>query len=235
MKWLEENHFLTDTELEDLELLHRDNTSLLGIRSTTVWTWIGDSMGQVRSVPQVTPPMYVRLLFLCQDCLTQVEELKTNLTVQMPFTYAHMLASLVHMSNILLAISCGLAFGSAVAEVMERHQQLGSGLTIANTRIIGEMYEAAQVMSMQVLMVLVHPLLYQSFLVIAHALCYPYGDDICHMPTETFIHHLHHELQVMAAGKETIKTRDARKKALAGKGSKKKDTDEEEEDDDDDG
>lgn len=239
MNWLFESKYLTQEERDEIE---HDESAIdhqeLGVRTTILWTWIGETMSLVRSEPQVAPPMYVRLLFLCHDCMAQIEELKTNLTVQLPFTYAHMLAVLVHLSNVLLSISCGLAFGAALAEVRSRTDEVEAPGT--SRRVLGEFYEAMQVMCMQVVMLCIQPLLYQSFLVIAHALCYPYGDEICHMPTETFISQMHYELEVMKAGKTNHRRRREeyeRQKtlgagALGGK-KKGKDDDEEEDDDDD--
>jgi len=231
MDWVEGNKWLTHDERLDLEEDYSGKTKQeLGVRSTTIWTWIGENMSQIRSEPQVAPPMYVRLLFLCQDCMAQVEDLKTNLTVQIPFTYAHLLSLLVHLSNVLLAISCGLAFGSAIAEITSRQDEIDASGTKKDH--LGEYYEAVQVIGMQIVILIIQPLLYQSFLVIAHALCYPYGEDICHMPTETFIQQMHYELKVMGEGKANHKLR--RALALADDGKKKKD-DEDDEDDDDDG
>merc|ERR1719158_199933 len=83
-----------------------------------MWIWGAEVMAGGKG--DVAPPMYVRLLFLCQDCLAQVELLKTNLIVQLPYTYVHMLCFMVHLINILLALSCGLSIGSALAEVHSR-------------------------------------------------------------------------------------------------------------------
>lgn len=235
MDWLEQQKWLSHDER--LEIKH-DEQSIdhqeLGVRTTIIWTWIGETMTLVRAEPTVAPPMYVRLLFLCHDCMAQIEELKTNLTVQLPFTYAHMLAVLVHLSNVLMAISCGLAFGSAMAEITSRTNEVEA--TGTSRRVLGEFYEALQTLFMQVVILIIQPLLYQAFLVIAHALCYPYGDEICHMPTETFIQQMHYELEVMKKGKQSHRKRRMeieRQKTLA-YGSKKGGKDDDEEDDDDD-
>jgi hypothetical protein len=228
--------YLTVEERDDLEKQSRclegaQNT--LGVMSTLIWIWVGESMGQVKLEPKVAPPMYVRLLFLCQDCLAQVELLKTNLIVQLPFTYVHMLCAMVHLANILLAISCGLTIGSAFAEVQSRHHALDTmdesspeeeageyflllhfaqsvGTKVlgpSKSHVIKEMYTAIQMLGLQFVILLFQPLMYQSFLVIAHALCYPYGSGLCHMPTESFIQQIEYELQVMTVGGDAHRNR----------------------------
>lgn len=226
---LVEKKYLTKDERHDLEEQSGCDTgtqATLGVMSTIMWIWVGESMTQVKD--SVTGPMYVRLVFLCQDCLAQVELLKTNLIVQLPFTYVHMLCCLVHLANLLMALSSGLTIGSAVAEVHSRqaeyHEGVGPdefgaegglflqlahviGMTPGASRAIKGFYEAIQTLGVNLVMLLLQPLLYQSFLVIAHALCYPYGSGICHMPTETFITQMHYEMQVMAAGAHNQKKR----------------------------
>merc|ERR1719235_2346815 len=83
-----------------------------------MWIWVAETMSQLKD--STTGPLFVRLLFLCQDCMAQVELLKTNLIVQLPYTYVHMLCFMVHLANILMALSAGLSIGSAMAEVSSR-------------------------------------------------------------------------------------------------------------------
>lgn len=234
---LVDNKLLTEEERKDLEDCSgclSTGQDVLGVMSTLTWIWVGETMSLVRNQPKVAPPMYVRLLFLCQDCLAQVELLKTNLIVQLPFTYVHMLCAMVHIANILVAVSCGLTLGSAMAEAQSRVQQIENvvqeqeGHDVASEdgylllmlahvgkkvlmpgggHLVEQTYQAFQVLGMQFVVLLFQPLMYQSFLVIAHALCYPYGAGICHMPTETFIEQVRHEMTVMKQGKNNHRNR----------------------------
>ena len=150
--------YLLEDEKDEL-VARTEGSHELGIRSTICWIWIAEMMSRVRAQPEVPPPMYVRLLSLCHDCMKQTEELKTNLTVQIPFMYAHMLSVLVHLSNCLLAVSCGLALGSALAEITDRSRQLHKD---SSSHLVKEFYEAIQVMGMQIITLLIQPVLYQA-------------------------------------------------------------------------
>lgn len=230
---LVESERMTPLERRDLEEQSQctdGKSNTLGVMSTLMWIWVAEVMSSLRGDPSCPPPMYVRLLFLCQDCMAQVELLKTNLIVQLPYTYVHMLCCMVHLINILMAVACGLAMGSALAEVQSRvahvePPQDEGGVeeyfllirvahAVGRNHYIAEMYEAFQTLGTQFIMLLFQPLIYQSFLVIAHALCYPYGMGICHMPTETFIQQVHYELQVMASGSSNHRKRLASKLEL---------------------
>lgn len=210
--FLVENDLLTEKERSMMESVRHETDCQLGVMTMTVWTWIGEMMSQVKREAggaSISPPMHVRLLVLCQDALAQVENLKTNLVVQIPFAYAHLLAFLVHLNNTLLGISCGLSIGSAVSEAMSRHEtaaETGGW----STHLVKEYYGAMQVVGIQVLVVLVEPMLYMAFLHIAHSLAYPYGDEQYHLPMETFIAQLHIELVAMEKGRRLHKERVSR-------------------------
>lgn len=194
----------------------------LGVFSMMIWTWIGDVMSQVRMEPNVAPPMYVRLLLLCEDCIKQVDNLKTNLSVQIPFRYTHFLAWLVHIANLLAAICCGLALGSALNEVLLAKKE----------EIVARLHGSFQVIFMQVVILLVQPVLYQSVLVITHNLSYPFGEDESHMPTESFIEQMELDLTVMCESVESYHTMCVRAGRAAEHSDDADATDEEDDDED---
>lgn len=216
---------LTPAEQTELEKDYRKHAEqIMGVHSTVVWTWIGEVMGSLSSEDNVAPPMYVRLLFLCQDCLAKVEELKTFLSVQIPFNYFDMLAKLVHLANLMMAVSSGLTLGSAFHEIHYRNQQADLKNGKHESHIMRELYSAVQVCFMQVMMLLLQPILYQSFLVIAHELSYPYGDDLWNVPTETYISHMQLDLEIIVNSREEKRRRSSNSEA------EKKDDDEDDDD-----
>jgi len=206
--FLQESELLQASEIDELREVKEETGGHCGILTTTMWAWIGEQVSEVKREADeakvtIPPPLHLRLLILCQDCLGQVEELKTIISVQVPYSYAHLLAFLVHVYNTLLAFSCGISFGSAAAEVLVRRKQMSEHpTTSAMADMTRELYGAAQVMGVQFLIVLIEPVLYQAFLHIAHALCYPFGNSSYHLPVESFIAQLHLELVVMALGKQ---------------------------------
>lgn len=183
--------------------------------SCTAWSWIGEQVSRAKLSDGSTPapPMHVRVLALCQECMGRVEELKMNIVTQVPYMYAQLLSFLVYVNNLLLAISSGLIIGSSMAEIRSRSAQLSQPGSEDNNgkhmSRVGEFYEACQVAGIQMMIVVVEPMLYVAFLNIAHNLCYPYGDKRFHLPTESFIARLHVELHVLKKGREWSKERRA--------------------------
>jgi len=209
--WLHEQGFLT--EEESIQLSKSNQGSVL---STTraVWSWIGEILTQPKTEEggAIPVPMMVRIITLCQACITEIENLKMNITMQTPFMYAHLLSFLVHLNNTLLALACGLSVGSAFNEINRRHEQMHGVRDTAQpeNHLRAEIYSAVQIIAMQFVYLLT-PMLYVAFLHIAHQLCYPFGDEAYHLPTETFIARLHHELRQMEKNRQYYRTKVAYK------------------------
>jgi len=201
-RWLEDNGFLSAEDV--LQLGTSTNLPLSHTRA--VWSWIGELVSHpvIEGGGSVLPPLLVRTIMLCQSCISEIENLKMNITMQTPFMYAQLLAILVHMNNIILSFSCGMALGSSLNEIRRRGEQLAGERDSGHrdVTLIGELYEAIQTVGVQLVILLLAPMLYIAFLHIAHILCYPFGDESHHLPTETLIARLHSELNHMSNNRE---------------------------------
>lgn len=173
---------------------------IIGIHSTMIWTWVGQVMRKMRGENSVTPPMYVRLLFLCQDCLKEVEELKKILMVQFPFIYCHMLCASVHLANILVAIKCGISLGIPLECMVSAHSLAEAVRQGPSLAAMNECREAARGIPVTLLFLSIKPLLYQTVLVMAHSMCYPYGDEPGDLPTEIYIKQMELDLGILGIG-----------------------------------
>jgi len=203
--WLVAQGLLTEEEVLHLGKTSGNGGSPSGeVLSNTraIWCWIAELMShpEVEEGISVLPPLLARSIIMCQACVTDIEVLKMNITMQTPFMYAQLLAILVHVNNIILSVSCGMALGSSMNEFHRRGEQLAGeretsrrGVTVTE-----ELYEAIQTLGTQLVIVLLSPMLYIAFLHIAHMLCYPFGDECYHLPTETLIARLHSELNHMS-------------------------------------
>lgn len=207
MTWLSEKHFLSEDEVVQLG---KTSNSVLS-KTRAVWSWIGElvSHPEVEDGMAVAPPFLVRTITLCQTCIAEIENLKLNLVMQTPFMYAQLLSILVHINNTILALNCGLALGSSVNEIRRRGEQLEGDRTTGRSDlgVKSELYEAIQTVGVQMTILLITPMLYVAFLHIAHMLCYPFGDESYHLPTETFIARLHAELEQMSTNRKYFRAR----------------------------
>jgi len=197
-KWLVSQGMLSE---EEVDQLGKDSARVLG-KTQAIWSWIGElaSHPDVEEGVSVMPPLLMRTIMMCQNCVAEIESLKMNITMQIPFLYAQLLAILVHVNNILLSVCCGMALGSSMNEIRRRSEQLaGERKTGHNdVTVMEQLYGAIQTLAVQLLIVLLSPMLYIAFLHIAHVLCYPFGNESYHLPTETLIARLHSDLNRMS-------------------------------------
>jgi len=234
--WLVAQGMLCEEEVVQLEKCSAG--SLCNTRA--IWSWIGELVSQpeVEEGHNVVPPLLVRTIMMCQACISEIESLKMNITMQTPFMYAQLLAILVHVNNVILSLSCGMALGSSLSEIRRRKEQLDGERPsqLRDVTLMGQFYEAIQTLGVQLVIVLLSPMLYIAFLHIAHILCYPFGDESHHLPTETLIERLHSELNDMSDNRVYFRAKHAQfksqqlKKVKDSKGRKDAD-----DDDDDDG
>merc|ERR1740130_2102231 len=206
-RWLVRKGFLTQ---EEMHQLGQGAGSPLSC-TRAIWAWIGELISHpvVEEGVAVLPPFVVRTIVLCQACVSEVENLKMNITMQTPFMYSQLLAILVHVNNTILAICCGMTIGSSMNEIRRRSEQLEgvrdterSELTVTE-----QFYGAIQTTGLQLIPVLLTPMLYVAFLHIAHMLCSPFGDESYHLPTETLIARLHSELKAMDVNRAYFRQR----------------------------
>merc|ERR1719272_1248639 len=70
-------------------------------------------------------PTYGRIMNLAQHGHEGIRQVRANISVQAPFIYVHMLATLVHINNLLNAIAfgmtCGATIGVSLAYVRDEH------------------------------------------------------------------------------------------------------------------
>jgi hypothetical protein len=166
------------------------------LRATSVFAWVGQRITDVVKEHSIPPPIHARLMVMANDADDKISLSKIFSQVQMPFMYTHMLALLVHVNNLLVAITCGLTMGSAAGEIYQRQRQPGSGGVPPRN-----IYTALQVLLVNMIIMVVNPLLYQAFLQIAATLCYPFGDhgeSWARLPLQRYLNELEEHLNWMS-------------------------------------
>jgi len=195
---------------EEMQQLRRSSAQHLG-HTRAIWTWIAALISHPVSMDEkkVLPQLLVRTIQLCQNCIGEIESMKMNITMQMPWMYANLLAVLVHANNTILSIACGVSIGSAINEIRRRNEQIhGTREThVPHEQLVEEIYGAIQALAAQILIVLLTPILYVSFLHLANQLCLPFGDDAHCLPTESWINGLSVEFDEMTRNREYFRER----------------------------
>lgn len=155
--------------------------------SALLWTWVASLVGRMAKdgeIPPAVSPTYGRILDIVQQAYGCIRSLRTIKDVNAPITYIHSLVILVHVNNILNALSFGFVLSIAIAESSEQstsHWRFDIGLfTSFCLSILG-------------------PTLYLALLEVAVCVSNPFAFTEAKIPTVRFIKSLEEDMKNAAA------------------------------------
>lgn len=100
---------LVPGELEVLRDIH-DPAGLL-------WMWVGSfvaRLAQDGEIPAMPTPTYGRIMNIAADAHGGIRRVRSSISVQAPYIYVQLLASLVHLNNVVNALAFGMTFGATL-------------------------------------------------------------------------------------------------------------------------
>jgi len=178
--------------LKEIELL-KDVSDYPGL----IWIWVGSLLGRMAidgEIPGMTSPTYGRIVALAQDAQGAMRQVRSAVLVQMPFAYVHTLATIVHINNILSALSFGLtlgaSFGSVFVQINPRFH-----LWNVNPHPAHFMIQDLQFILIQFFKCCLAPLVYQSFFEIGLGIAQPFVRTDGAIPVERLLRKLELDLQ----------------------------------------
>lgn len=209
MMWLHlrQRGLLTDKEAPILEPLDD--------RASLIWIWTASKIGryaQDGDIPPMNSGTYGRIMQLCQSAQDGIRQVRASISVQIPFIYTHMLACLVHLNNILCALTFGLTLGSGLGAILSHYGIHSPLVTYVYTKHDpGESSKffavhssanpsvgaSGQAIFLSMFTCLVAPFMYQAFLQIALSLAQPFGSEEAAIPTDALIMKLRADLEHM--------------------------------------
>lgn len=162
--------------------------------ASALWVWIGTFLGSVAAsgrVRALAGPIFARCMVLSSEGVDKILRIRSCITIQAPFVYVQMLSSLVHISNITCAVSCGLTFGTALSKHLVMH-----GMHPVTKRGVTEEEAALDMQALVVAAVywLIGPLTYQALLEVSLAIAQPFSNSKALPPTASMIAKLQQNL-----------------------------------------
>mmetsp|Transcript_68669 Transcript_68669/g.182944 ORF Transcript_68669/g.182944 Transcript_68669/m.182944 type:complete len:493 (-) Transcript_68669:69-1547(-) len=131
-------------------------------RPLVIWTLVLRECTASMSAVGVAPPNQNMLILECLRARDAVQNIHTYLDSQLPFTYVHLIVTLVSVNNVLIVLKCGFTFGVAYLD----------GQSIK--------------MLCQVIYLVVVPALYEALLCISYVLEDPFGEDMLDFPIAAY-------------------------------------------------
>lgn len=144
-----------------------------------VWVWIAGVFQQLTSRGKLSSRMLVALYSICahaRSCVGRGRGVFAYLDTQLPFSYVHLIAIIVHLSNLLLAVKCGTLAAVASWNLVRPETKRDP---------VSDM-ENAQVLLLQVFFVIVVPFFYLAFLEVGASVSDPFGEKFEDFPRAAY-------------------------------------------------
>jgi len=173
-----------DISLESLQPQEAEALKRTSDPSGTLWIWIGTYLGALAGrghIHFLAGPILARCMVLSSQGLGYVLAARSSVTVQAPFIYAQMLASLVHISNICTAVSFGLTSGTFAAKRLAGNNQ--STLIDLQDLLVAAVFGA------------LGPVVYQALLEVSIAIAQPFSNSKALIRTDRLLEQLVTDLQ----------------------------------------
>eukprot|EP00419_Tripos_fusus_P065579 CAMPEP_0172930854 /NCGR_PEP_ID=MMETSP1075-20121228/219200_1 /TAXON_ID=2916 /ORGANISM="Ceratium fusus, Strain PA161109" /LENGTH=590 /DNA_ID=CAMNT_0013792167 /DNA_START=70 /DNA_END=1844 /DNA_ORIENTATION=- len=156
-----------------------------------LWTWVASLIGRMAQngeIPPMPSPTYGRILNIVQEAFGSIRDVRALRLIKAPFIYAHTLAVLVHVNNILNAIGFGLVLGLALLQV------LGNGKVYNST----SWANICCSLFMQFCFSVLAPLLYLALLEVAVCIAQPFKYQSAKIPALKLLRGLEEDLKKAA-------------------------------------
>jgi len=161
-----------------------------------IWMWVSQILGRLAQdgeVPPMPSPTYGRLLNIVQDAHSGIRTVKSSLGIHPPFIYVHMLAALVHINNLINALSFGLTLGIGMGTVAQGFLKEHLGFTTPAK--YGEATTKSQAIVVAFFFSVVGPIIYQAILEVSIIIAQPFSSVDGEIPTGRLLQSLENDLQ----------------------------------------
>jgi len=154
-----------------------------------LWTWVASLIGRMSQdgeIPPMASPTYGRILNIVQEAYGSIRNVRALQMIKAPFIYVHTLAILVHVNNILNAISFGLVLGITFSGAFaDEKYEIGR-------RQRAHLYSS---LFMQFCFSMVAPILYLALLDVSVCISQPFTHHDAKIPAMKFIRSLEEDLK----------------------------------------
>jgi len=181
-------------------LLPREMDKLKRIEepASLLWIWVASLVGRMAQdgdIPAMPTPTYGRIMNLAQAAHGGIRQVKASISVMAPFIYVHMLASLVHINNIINAISFGIAMGSAIGTILSSSPTLSKAVNYRHQASFADVIMDSENFTVNLFINIVGPLLYQALLDVSICIAEPFSSAEGAIPCGRLIQNLEKDLR----------------------------------------
>lgn len=164
----------------------------------TIWMWVTIMLGRMAQdgeIPPMASPTYGRTMNLAQGGHRGVRLVRSSVNVQPPFVYVQMLAALVHINNVINAISFGMTWGSSIGCLWQFLHPPVPGMTYTHGAKEQEVSDDSQNILVSFFFSCFGPFIYQALLEVSIAIAQPFSSLDGAIPTRRLLRGLERDLQ----------------------------------------
>lgn len=179
--------------MKDDEMVILNNSPEKRNRASMIWSWIGVLVGQTFSDlnQKGHQPVAAQLTKLALSAMCALSNVKTSVSYQIPLSYVHTVAILVHTNNILLSVLVGVATASQAQRAVDSDSALEGDASRGDKKDFARSIQRMIVYSFSLF---VNPLIYQAFLHIGTCLNDPFSETGSAFPIHEFVDELEETL-----------------------------------------
>jgi hypothetical protein len=162
--------------------------------SGTIWTWIGAMLGRMAQdgdVPPLPSPTYGRLMSLAQSAHAGIRSVRSAIHVQPPYIYVQMLATLVHINNLINALSFGMSAGATLGTALQTHGIIEYEKRARAREAAGD----SQNLIVSFFFSCFGPFIYTALLEVSIAIAQPFSSRDGEIPTKRLLMQLQQDLE----------------------------------------
>jgi len=184
-----------DNDCRFFHVTENEHEMLRGVEDVPgqIWVWIGSLIGRMAvdgEVPPMASPTYGRIMNLCQLAQNSIRQVRTAMSVRTPFIYVHTLATLVHVTNVLFAVSLGLVIGSSMEGIIWYAKSYWYDPLDETAPLAGHISlptEKWQSTIVELLKCVAAPMLYQAFFMLACSVSNPFSNADASVPVNRML------------------------------------------------
>mmetsp|Transcript_22084 Transcript_22084/g.40588 ORF Transcript_22084/g.40588 Transcript_22084/m.40588 type:complete len:420 (+) Transcript_22084:77-1336(+) len=173
---------------EELEVLRKTSDP-----SSCLWMWVGSLIGCLSMdglIPPMASPIYGRIMQLAEQAHDAIRNVRSNISIQAPFIYVQMLASMVHINNLVNAVSFGLTAGASVGTILSYIRLHPQEASASGRQASAD----AQSLLSSFFFSCFGPFVYQAMLEVAIAIAQPFSHEHAILPTTHMLSCLEQDL-----------------------------------------
>jgi hypothetical protein len=174
---------------EEIEIIKK-----MGDPASMMWIWVASLIGRMAMdgwIPPMQSPTYGFIMVVVEKAQSAIRSVRQSVLVQAPFIYVHLLASLVHVNNIVNAISFGIVLGSCVGTSLQFRGASGMySSDSGETDLVAD----CENLIISFFICMVGPFLYQVLLEVCICISQPFASEDSQIPTDRLMQRLQKDL-----------------------------------------